>query len=78
MASREPGGYAVTPLPGGRGFHPYQTSVVKVQNPASHPPTTIGFERTCRTKFFCVSGLKYNKQGDRNHAQTTNRKDPCR
>ena len=30
MASRKPGGYAVTPLPEGRDFHPYQTSVIKV------------------------------------------------
>ncbi len=30
MASRKPGGYAVTPLPGGRDFHPHQISVIKV------------------------------------------------
>ncbi len=58
MASRKPGGYAVTPLPGGKDFHPHQTSVVKVHRLASHPPTGVGFERTCRTKLDCVKGQK--------------------
>jgi hypothetical protein len=38
MTSRKPGGYAVTPLPGGRDFHPHQISVIKVLVLVLYPP----------------------------------------
>ena len=49
MASREPGGHAVTPPPGGRDFHPHQISVVKVLDLAPHPPVAlVSRERVAR------------------------------
>ena len=56
MTNRKSGDYALTPLPGGRDFHPYRVSVVKVLALPLIPQFCTDFERTCRTQAFCVKG----------------------
>ena len=41
MASLEPGGYAVTPLPGGRDFHPHQSISCQGSQPCPYPPSDL-------------------------------------
>ena len=43
MASREPGGYAVTPPLGGRDFHPHRDISYQGSLLAFHPPDRAGF-----------------------------------
>jgi hypothetical protein len=63
MASREPGGYAVTPPLGGRDFHPHQTSVIKVLHLSLRPPDRAGLEGTCHTQRFGFFGVTSDGRG---------------
>src|ERR1043166_5037238 len=47
--SRGPGGYAVTPAPGGRGLHPHGEPSYKAFSFAIFPRTEILFRSTGRT-----------------------------
>ena len=50
MASREPGGYAVTPPLGGRDFHPHRDISYQGSILVFHPPDEAGFGRTYHTR----------------------------